>query len=116
MNALIAIWEVINKRNLLTMKFDTIDACQNAWYQVYEIKISISYYYKNMFKNSDLKAINSNSGLQKSRSITFAIVSSINKIAKKELDKAPHLTCAICQDWIREPIKLFPSNMTHGFL
>jgi hypothetical protein len=27
-----------NKRTLLTMKFDTIDVCQNAWFKCYGIK------------------------------------------------------------------------------
>jgi hypothetical protein len=69
-----------------------------------------------MFINGDLKAMNGNSGLQKSRSNTIAIVANINKIVEKNSDKAPHLTHSISQDGTREPLKLFPSNMSQGSL
>lgn len=50
-----------------------------------------------MFINGDLKVINGNSGLQKSRSNIIAIVGSINKVVKENLGKDPHLTCSISQ-------------------
>lgn len=31
-----------DKRSLLTMKFDTIDVCQNKWYPTYGIKKTLS--------------------------------------------------------------------------
>jgi len=65
-----------------------------------------------MFKNGDLKVVNVNSGLQKSRLKTIGIIASINKIMEQNLDKAQHLTCSISQDGTREPLKLLPSNMT----
>jgi hypothetical protein len=73
-------------------------------------KKSTFYHYNNMFKNGDLKVVNGNSGLQKSRLNTIAIIASINKIMEQNLDKAPHITHSISQDGTREPLKLLPST------
>jgi len=69
-----------------------------------------------MFVNGDLKVMNDNSGLKKSRSNTIAIIVGINKFVEKNSDKSPHLTCLISQDGKRTPLKLFPSNMSQGSL
>jgi len=69
-----------------------------------------------MFINGDLKSMNRNTGLQKSRLNNIAIVDSVNNIVKQNLEKAPDLTCSISQDGTREPLKLFFSNMSQGLL
>ena len=69
-----------------------------------------------MFLNGADKAFNGNSGLYKSRPNTITIVSSINLIADKNLDKAPHLTHSISLDGEMAPLKLLPSIMSHAFI
>jgi hypothetical protein len=64
------------------MKFDTMDVCQSALFKCYGIKRGNLYNDKNMFINDDLKVMNDNSDLQKSRLNTTAIVASVNKIVE----------------------------------
>jgi len=46
-----------------------------------------------MFLNGDLNVMNGNKGLEKSRSNTIAITTSINRIVEQNSYKDPHLTC-----------------------
>ena len=60
--------------------------------------------------------MNGNNGMQKSRSNTITIVASINNIVERNSNTSPHLNHSICQYETRAPLKLFPSNMSDGFL
>ena len=64
----------MKKRKLFTMKFDTLNVCQNAWFKCHGIKRSTFFNYKKMFLDGAHKAVNGNSGLQKSRPNNFSIV------------------------------------------
>ena len=65
--------------------------CQKAWYEWHNIKGSTYYNYKSLFLNGDVRVVHGNSGFQKPRPNTIAIIRSINRIMEKKLDKASHL-------------------------
>ena len=67
------------------MKFDTLDVCLNACFNCYGIKRITFFNYKDLFFIGDLRVMNENSGLKKSRSNTIEIVVSINKIVDQNL-------------------------------
>ena len=55
------------KRSIFTMRLDTINICQNAWYKFHGMKMITFYNCKSMLLNGDVRAMYGNSGLEKYR-------------------------------------------------
>ena len=68
----------MRKKSMFTMRLDTINIYQNAWYKCHGKKGSTLYNYENMYLNGDVKVVYCNNGLRKSRSNIVAIIDSIN--------------------------------------
>jgi len=78
------------------MKFDKLNIYQNAWYRAYGIKRITFYHYKDIFENCDLKAMNGDSGLQKSRSNTIVTMASVSNIVDQNSNKDLYVMCLVC--------------------
>ena len=77
-NAPISIHREKRKRSLFTVRFGILYVYQIAWYKCYGIKRRKFYNYKKLFINGDLRTMNANNGLQKSRLNTIAICACVN--------------------------------------
>ena len=61
---------------LLTMNYDCIEVCQNAWYIAFCIPRATLFNYKRRFLNGDTRLVNGNCGLEKPiHNILMSIVS-----------------------------------------